>query len=290
MSDTEDRKVEIAPHAIALTIAGSDPSGGAGLQADLKAFQQNGVYGMSVVTLITVQNTSGVHRVEMLSTEIIAQQIDAVLSDIPPRSIKTGALGNADVIRCVAEGFHHMRQTVDPSDCLIVVDPVMVSKHGDTLIDNDAVAAYRDELLPIADLITPNRFEAERLLGRSIATNIEDFLAATTELQDLGPRSVLLKAGELDGSQLHVFTEPEQIVTLAVDHYATTHTHGAGCSLSAVIAARLALSPKENGDEVRIRDAVDFAIAAVNHAIHFAPKYGIGGKGPIESRMLHFGD
>ncbi|TWT96369.1 bifunctional hydroxymethylpyrimidine kinase/phosphomethylpyrimidine kinase [Neorhodopirellula pilleata] len=289
MAGSEDRKVEIAPHAIALTIAGSDPSGGAGLQADLKAFQQNGVYGMAVVTLLTVQNTLGVGKVEMLSPELIGEQIDAVLSDIPPRCIKTGALGNAAIIACVADKLHAMRERIDPSDCLIVVDPVMVSKHGDRLIDDDAVAAYHDELLPLADLITPNRFEAERLLQRGIGTKIDDLLAATQDLQDFGPTAVLLKAGAVDGQQMHVFTEPEQLVTLTVDRYSDAHTHGAGCSLSAVIAARLALSSPQDDQATRMREAIDFAIAAVNHAIHFAPKYGHG-CGPIESRLLHFGD
>lgn len=285
----DERKVEIAPHAIAMTIAGSDPSGGAGLQADLKAFHQNGVYGMSVVTLLTVQNTLGVGRVEMMSPDLVGEQFDAVVSDIPPRSIKTGALGNGEIIRCVADKLRTMRKTVEPADCLIVVDPVMVSKHGDSLVDDDAVDAYREELLPIADIATPNRFETERLLGRSIGQSVNDFLAATDDLLDLGPKTVLLKAGEFDGHQMHVFTEPDQLVTLTVDRFNTKHTHGAGCTLSAVLAARLALSSNKEDEPTRLREAVDFAIAAVNHAIQFAPKYG-NGNGPVESRMLHIGD
>lgn len=289
MTDSNDRKVEIAPHAIALTIAGSDPSGGAGLQADLKAFQQNGVYGMSAVTLITVQNTLGVGKVEVLTPELVGEQIDAVLSDIPPRAIKTGALGNAAVIACVAEKLRKLREQTGPDGCLFVVDPVMVSKHGDALVDDEAVSAYRDQLLPLADLLTPNRFETERLLGRDMGSTVEDLLAATQDLQDFGPTAVLVKAGEFDGQQMHVFTEPEQLVTLMVDRHPTTHTHGAGCSLSAVIAARLALSSPKDDESVRMREAVDFAIAAVNHAVHFAPKYG-NGCGPIEARLLHIGD
>lgn len=287
--EPDDRKVEIAPHAISLTIAGSDPSGGAGLQADLKAFHQNGVYGMSVVTLITVQNTLGVGRVEMMPPDLVGEQFDAVVSDIPPRSIKTGALGSGEIIRCVADKLRAMRKTIEPADCLIVVDPVMVSKHGTSLVDDDAADAFREELLPLADITTPNRFEAERLLGRSIGQSIDDFLAATDDLLDLGPSAVLLKAGEFDGNQMHVFTEPDQLVTLAVDRFDTKHTHGAGCTLSAVLAARLALSSPEDDESTRLREAVDFAIAAVNHAIQFAPKYG-NGNGPVESRLLHIGD
>lgn len=286
---SSEREVKIAPNAIALTIAGSDPSGGAGLQADLKAFHQNGVYGMSVVTLLTVQNTLGVGKVEMMPSELVGEQFDAVISDIPPRVIKTGALRNAEIICCVADRLRMMRQTVVPADCMIVVDPVMVSKHGDSLVDDDAAEAYREELLPLADVATPNRFEAERLLGRSIGNSVDDFLAATEDFLDFGPSSVLLKAGEFEGNQLHVFTEGERLVTLVVDRYETKHTHGAGCTLSAVIAARLALSSPEDDEATRMREAVDFAIAAVNHAIHFAPKYG-NGNGPVESRLLHFGD
>jgi len=285
MSNAEpnpNREIAIALDAIALTIAGSDPSGGAGLQADLKAFQQNGVYGMSVVTLITVQNTLGVGHVELLSPELIIQQYDAVVSDIPPRAIKTGALGNATIIAEIAS-------RLSMCDCPIVVDPVMVSKHGAALVDDAAVEAYRDEMLPVATLLTPNLYEAERLLGRKIGRQLDDLLRATQDLQELGPEQVLLKAGEFEGSQLHVLATAENIVTLAVERHETNQTHGAGCSLSAVIAARIALIPPEQELEARVRAAVDFAIPAINHAVRFAPGYGTG-SGPVESRVLHYGD
>ncbi|MBB3207562.1 hydroxymethylpyrimidine/phosphomethylpyrimidine kinase [Rhodopirellula rubra] len=282
MANEDDRRVTISPQAIALTIAGSDPSGGAGLQADLKAFQQNGVYGMSVVTLITVQNSLGVGRVEMLSPELVCEQYDAVVSDIPPRAIKTGALGTGAIIAEIAD-------RLDGCDCPIVVDPVMVSKHGAPLVDDAAVMAYRDTLLPRATLITPNRFEAERLLDRKIGGELDDLFDATKELQELGPEMVLLKAGEFDGSQLHVFLASDTIVTLTLERHPTDQTQGAGCSLAATIAARIALSSPEEAHEPRIRAAVDFGVAAVNHAIRFAPNYG-NGRGPIESRMLHIGD
>ncbi|EMI57930.1 bifunctional hydroxymethylpyrimidine kinase/phosphomethylpyrimidine kinase [Rhodopirellula sallentina] len=277
-----DREVTIAPHAIALTIAGSDPSGGAGLQADLKAFQQNGVYGMSVVTLITVQNTLGVGHVEMLTPELVCQQYDAVMSDIPPRAIKTGALGTGAIIAEIAA-------RLEECDTPVVVDPVMVSKHGAPLVDDAAVIAFRETLLHRATLITPNRFEAERLLDRKIDNDQNAYFDAAQELLELGPQMVLLKAGEFEGSQLHVFANGENIVTLTLERHNTDQTQGAGCSLAATIAARIALSSPDDPIIDRTRGAVDFAVAAVNHAIRFAPNYGIG-RGPIESRMLHIGD
>lgn len=282
MSPTTERAVKIAPQAIALTIAGSDPSGGAGLQADLKAFQQNGVYGMSVVTLITVQNTRGVDRVEMLAADLVNAQFDAVVNDIPPRAIKTGALGNASLIAEVAARLAGV-------DCPVVVDPVMISKHGVRLIDDAAIQAYREVLLPRATLLTPNRFEAERLLERELSNEIDDLLQATEDLRDLGPAMVLLKAGVIDGEQMHVFIDSSKILTIAVEHHATLQTHGAGCSLSATITAQLALTSPQEDIETSMRAAVEFGISAVNHAIQFAPDYGHGA-GPIESRLLHIGD
>lgn len=289
MSKAKDnREVRIAAQAIALTIAGSDPSGGAGLQADLKAFQQNGVYGMSVVTMITVQNTRGIDRVETLSPELVVQQLDCVVSDIAPSAIKTGALGNSSIVCEIAARLKGY-------DAPLVVDPVMVSKHGVALVDDATIDAYRDELLPLATLLTPNRWEAERLLGREIGSEMEDLLRATQLLQELGPEFVLVKAGEFDGEQMHVLATSDELLTFAVERHDTNQTHGAGCALSAVITARLALSSpskatRSNQDiTTRIRAAIDFAIPAVNHAIRFAPNYG-GGCGPIESRVLHFGD
>ncbi len=150
-----DHAFRFDPQATALTIAGSDPSGGAGLQADLKVFQQLGVYGMSVVTLLTVQNTQAVSRVEVMSTDLILQQLDAVMQDIPPKAIKIGALGNANVVQAVGERLAKLETP-------IVVDPVLVSKHGHPLASDDVVDAYRKFLFPIATVITPNRLEAAR--------------------------------------------------------------------------------------------------------------------------------
>ena len=276
--------VTITPKATALTIAGSDPSGGAGLQADLKAFQQNGVYGMSAVTLLTVQNTVGVTRVETMAADLVLQQIDAVLSDIPPRAIKTGALGNAEIIAAVAKRLTHYAVP-------LVVDPVLVSKHGNSLADDASVDAYRQSLIPIASIITPNRYEAERLLGRSLKdADREALFKAAFDLAKLGPRYVLLKAGRLGDQRCHIFVDGDQAKSFDVPDQPTEQTHGAGCALSATITARLALATSRNRNTAKqVESAIVFAIHAVHHAIALAPELGHS-CGPIESRVLHVGE
>lgn len=278
-SDTQT--IELAQDAVALTIAGSDPSGGAGLQADLKAFQQNGVYGMAVVTLLTVQNTVGVDRVEVMSMDLIAEQLESVLTDIPPLSIKTGALGSSEVISGIAK-------VLTDFDGDLIVDPVLVSKHGDRLAGDDAVVAYRDDLLPLATLITPNKHEAECLLDRTFS-DVDSVVQGAQDLQKLGPQYVLIKAGTIEGQRVHVYADPDQIVSIQVSEHDTDHTHGAGCYLSATIAARMALFDPSQEHAWRMRAAVDFGIKAVHKAISVAPGLGKG-RGPIESRILHLGD
>ncbi len=275
------RQITLSPGATALTIAGSDPSGGAGLQADLKAFQQNGVYGMSVVTLVTVQNTLGVSRAELLPIELIVDQIDAVMSDIRPLALKTGALANAEVIEAVAQRLNLYTGEV-------VIDPVLVSKHGDSLADESAVKAYQKQLFPLATLVTPNKLEAELLLGRQL-DDIDSLVKAAEDLHAMGPDFVLIKAGVVNGDRMHVYMDGKQVVTISVSDHPTEQTHGAGCSLSATITARLALANPEEPLADRVRSAVDFAIAAVHHAVGIAPGLGAG-RGPIESRILHIGD
>src|SRR5689334_15670964 len=176
---------------VALTIAGSDPSGGAGIQADLKTFHQFGVYGEAVVTLLTVQNTTRVSRVEPMDPDLVREQLNAVLEDIPPRAAKTGALGSAEVVRVIAEcaasfGFP------------LVVDPVMISKHGHALLAPDAIDAIRKELLPRASLITPNLPEAEALAGFAIRS-LDDLRRAACRIRQLGAGSVLVKGGHAEG-------------------------------------------------------------------------------------------
>ena len=278
-SETEgEYSVTIATNATALTIAGSDPSGGAGLQADLKTFQQVGCYGMAVVSLITVQNTQGVDRVESLPTDLVDQQLVAVLNDIPPRAIKTGALGSADMIRMVAS---RLRDVGSP----LVVDPVLVSKHGHRLADDESIEAYIDELMPLADVFTPNRFEAEAILNCEINT-LQDCAEAAAKLRSLGPQYVVLKAGEMERQRHHMIaSDSEEVTGLSMEPIDSDNTHGAGCVLSAAIAGHLAVHMEENLTADSVDAAVRFATAAVHHSIEFAPDLG-GGLGPIETRLI----
>ncbi len=224
-----------------LTVAGSDPSGGAGIQADLKTFAAFRVYGMAALTALTVQNTRGVRGFTAVEPAFVVAQVEAVLDDIPPAAVKTGMLANAGIVRALADLFARR-----PAPNL-VVDPVMVATSGDLLLEPDAVEAIRSLLLPLATLITPNRPEAETLLGRPIRTPDEAADAARA-LAALGSRAVLLKGGHakpgsegakprestdllFDGDRVHLLTLPW------VD---TIHTHGTGCTLSSAVAAGLA--------------------------------------------------
>lgn len=263
----------LQPQAVALTIAGSDPSGGAGLQADLKTFQQLGVYGMSVVTLITVQSTRGVQLVETLSPQLVLAQLDAVLADIPPRAIKTGALGNAQIVQAVG-------QRLSAVDCPVVVDPVLVSKHGHLLVTDDVVDACIRFLLPQAWLITPNRFEAERLTQSklddraSIARAIDDML-------EMGAQNVLLKLGGQGDAFEHWFgSQAAGITRLPTPLLETNHTHGSGCVLAAAVCAKLALG--ENDPLA----AVQFGMQCVAEALAVLSRLGSGTIHPIETRGI----
>lgn len=250
---------------VALTIAGSDPSGGAGIQADLKTFHQHGVYGQAVITLLTVQNTRTVSRVEVLDPALVAEQIRAVVDDIRPRAVKTGALGSADVIRAVAReaaGF----------DFPLVVDPVMISKHGARLIADEAKAALVRELLPGATLLTPNIPEAEELSGVSIR-DVSDMHRAAAALLDRGCRAVLVKGGHLQGSVVDIYADGREVVELPAARVNTKHTHGTGCTYSAAITARLA---QGHG----MLEAVRLAKAFIAAAISSNPGLG-GGCGPV---------
>ena len=281
-ADGASYEVELAVDSTALTIAGSDPSGGAGLQADLKAFQQLGVYGMSVVTLLTVQNTQGVSDVHVLDEDLVVQQLDAVLEDIPPLVIKTGAIGDASLIKVIADRLRDYSGE-------LVVDPVLVSKHGHSLADASAVDAYREYLFPVATLVTPNRYEASALLERDgDFRDADEFAEAAEQLRMMGPVFALLKAGQVDGERLHFLASEKQVTSIACEDHATRHTHGAGCSLSATIAARLAITDPIQPLGERMTSAIQFGISAVSQAISIAPALGHG-SGPIESRILHLG-
>jgi len=251
--------------SIALTIAGSDPSGGAGLQADLKTFHQHGVYGMAVVSLLTVQSTRGVTRVEPLAPDLLAQQLDHLLDDLTPGAAKTGALGNAALVEVVAS-----RAKAFPFP--LVVDPVMISKHGHPLLDAAAVEALRAALLPRTFLLTPNTHEAAALTGRPVET-LAQARDAARALAQLGPRHVLVKGGHLEGAATDVLLSEGVLHELHAERVETTHTHGTGCTLSAAITARLSQGRS-------LLEAVSGAKRWLTRAISTAP--GIGsGVGPL---------
>ena len=248
---------------VALTIAGSDPSGGAGIQADLKTFHQFRVYGEAVLTLITVQNTQSVTRVELLDPKLVRQQIDAVLNDIPPHAAKTGALGSAAIIAAVAEAI---------GDTPLVVDPVMISKHGAPLISPDAVDALLRTLFPKALLITPNLHEAAALTGQPVETE-EQMVTAARRLLDFGPTAVLVKGGHLAGQASDVLVTKETLDWFTAPRIDTPHTHGTGCTYSAAITALLASGSP-------LREAVQKAKTFITEAIQSNPGLGKG-HGPV---------
>jgi len=250
---------------VALTIAGSDPSGGAGIQADLKTFHQFGVYGAAAITLITVQNTRNVARVEPLAADLVIQQIEAVVSDLSPAAAKTGALADAAVVEAVAA-------LAASFSFPLVVDPVMVSKHGARLLTPQAEDALKRELLPKAALVTPNIAEAEALTGSYIQTE-SDMQDAARRLLDIGCRAVLIKGGHLAGEPVDILCTAEKITRFAGARVQTTHTHGTGCTYSAAITAGLALGKS-------LEDAVSSAKRFIQRAIETAPGLGHG-YGPV---------
>lgn len=249
----------------ALTIAGSDPSGGAGVQADLKTFHQFRVYGEAVITLVTVQNTTRVSRIEVLPADLVREQIAAVLEDIPPAAAKTGALGSADVVRAVAAAA---RDFSFP----LVVDPVTVSKHGLPLLPPEALAAVRDNLLPRAALLTPNLPEAEALGGFAIRT-LQDARRAARAIADLGPRAVLVKGGHFENDATDILWDGASLREFRAARIATRHTHGTGCTYSAAITAGLAVG-------LSLGDAVARAKQFIDQAIRTNPGLGHG-CGPV---------
>ena len=248
---------------VAMTIAGSDPSGGAGLQADLKTFHQHGVYGTSVVTLLTVQNTRQVESVEVLRPEFVVSQLNAVLDDIPPTAAKTGALGNAAVIEAIAE---RAERFVFP----LVVDPVMVSKHGAPLLDDKAVQVLRRKLLPHAFLITPNVPEAARLAEMEV-TDLLTMEKAAAVISRLGATNVLVKGGHLKGDSVDVLWSAGENHSLPAKRVDTTHTHGTGCVFSAAITARLA---KGENLVTAVKAAKQFITAAIQNSPGLGQGFG----------------
>jgi len=251
----------------ALTIAGSDSGGGAGIQADLKTFAALGVYGMTAVTAVTVQNTLGVTGYEELSPATVADQIRAVATDIGVDAAKTGMLASVDIVTAVAEA---VEECGIPN---LVIDPVFMSKHGHALLAEDAVEALAVRLLPLAALVTPNLPEAAGLVGFAVETP-EDMRRAAEAILALGPRAVLVKGGHLAGPADDLFAEGERFEWIRGERLDTAHTHGTGCVLSSAIAGYLALG-SDLSDAVRAGKA--FVTEAIRHALAIG-----GGIGPVD--------
>ena len=254
---------------IAMTIAGSDSGGGAGIQADLRTFAFHLVHGTSVLTCVTAQNTQGVTRVDALSVESVTAQFETVMIDMRIGAIKTGMLLNQEIIKTVAKklvafGFGN-----------VVVDPVMVSRTGAQLIDDDAVKTMGEMLIPLAAIATPNRYEAQILAGMEIHT-LEDMQAAAQRIYKLGARSVLVKGGGMTGDlkAVDVWFDGDRLEVLRTEVIETIHTHGTGCTLSAAIAANLALGKSRFQ---AVMDAKNYVTEALKYALAIGKGQGLVG-------------
>ncbi|CEG93489.1 Phosphomethylpyrimidine kinase/ hydroxymethylpyrimidine phosphokinase [Propionibacterium freudenreichii] len=258
---------------VALTIAGSDSSGGAGIQADLKSFSALGAYGMSVIVALTAQNTTGVTGVLATPPEFVTAQLDAVTSDIRLDAVKVGMLASAELATTVRDGLAALRATTP--DLPIVVDPVMVATSGAHLLPDDAVEALRG-VLRHASLITPNLPEAAVLLDEPQANSVDEMIGQATRLLELGPERVLVKGGHGHGAEsVDVLASADDVQVLHAPRIDTVNTHGTGCSLSSAIAA---LRPQRDSWDAAVRDAKDWLSGAIAHAD--ALDIGAGG-GPV---------
>ncbi len=257
---------------VALTIAGSDSGGGAGIQADLKAFAANRVFGTSAITAVTAQNTVGVDGIHLVPANFVDAQITSVLRDLPVAAVKTGMLATAEIVEVVA------RRAIAGDLPNLVVDPVMVASSGDRLLDVDAEAAYLELLLPHAIVATPNLREASLLVHRELR-DLPDMVEAARELGATGTHYVLVKGGHLPGEAVDVLFDGDTTIELRSARIDSVNVHGTGCSTAATIAARLA-----HGDAVF--DAVQTAKRYITAAIAGAADWRLGaGHGPID----HFG-
>ena len=251
---------------VAMTIAGSDSGGGAGIQADLKAFSALGVYGASTLTAITAQNTVAVTAVHELPVELIAAQIEAVVSDIGVDAVKTGMLSSSAIVQVVAEEIQ--RHGLEA----VVVDPVMVAKSGDPLLQETAVASVRTALVPLATLVTPNLPEAETLTGLTISGD-EDMREAARHIIGMGARAVVVKGGHREGPATDLFYDGQGFTEFSSERFDTVNTHGTGCTFASAAAAGLAQGKS-------VLDAVAQAKEYVTEAIRHA--YPLGqGHGPV---------
>ena len=253
--------------ATALTIAGSDPSGGAGIQADLKTFSTLKVYGMSVIAALTAQNTVGVVNSLDVPAAFVAEQLDAVLSDIRPMAVKTGMLGQADVVDVVSS---RLRKYAVGN---LVVDPVVYSTSGSALLKDGALDVLRRQLLPLALVVTPNLVEAQLLTGRAIQT-VGDMEEAALDIHGLGAKHVLIKGGHLEGAPTDVFFDGDQFERLERDRINTADTHGTGCVLAAALTAYLA-----RGESVKsaVHLSKDFVTTAIRNSLRVG-----SGRGPCD--------
>ena len=254
----------------ALSIAGSDPSGGAGIQADLKVFSAHNVYGMAAITALTAQNTTGVSAIHTPSAEFVAEQIKMVFSDVRVDAVKIGMIANAEIAIAVGKTL------TDVGAKHIVLDPVMIAKGGASLLAGDAMDAMRHTLVPLADILTPNLPEAASLLGVAEATSREEMQHQATALQRLGARSIYLKGGHFVSDESpDLMTTPEAETWLESKRINTKNTHGTGCSLSAALAANLASGASDISAAKAAKHYITNAIAA-------ADRLQVGqGHGPI---------
>ena len=255
---------------IALTIAGSDSGGGAGIQADLKTFSALGVYGASVITALTAQNTRGVSAIHDVPADFVTAQIDAVFSDLDVDAVKIGMVSQRAAIAAIAAGLERWRPRA------VVLDPVMIAASGDRLLAPDAIDVLKRVLIPHALVLTPNLPEAAALLDAPIAATERDMRAQGERLLALGPRAVLVKGGHADGAEsVDLLIEPAAFTRLAADRIATENTHGTGCTLSSAIAAGLAKG-------LALAEAVRAAKTYVTDALAAANRIKIGsGHGPV---------
>ena len=251
---------------IALTVAGSDSGGGAGIQADLKTFHAFGVFGTSVVTAVTAQNTLGVDAVHSVPLDVVRAQFGALLADLPPAALKTGMLATAELVSTVAGCIRAAGLSA------YVFDPVMVSTSGHRLLDPEAEATLSADLLPLAALVTPNLHEARTLTGRTVET-LDDMSRAARDLVERGAGAALLKGGHLDGDAVDLFWDGRRELVWRKPRLDTRHTHGTGCTLSAAITAGLARGTP-------LAEATERAVKWVAHAIGTAPGLG-SGHGPV---------
>ncbi len=271
----------VAPRMpVALTIAGSDSSAGAGIQADLKTFAAFGVYGASVITALTAQNTVGVQGVSVVDADFVLRQLDSVFADLHVVAAKTGMLATASIVAAVGDRLTAV------ADLQLVVDPVMVATSGDQLLSDDAIDTYLAKLLPRACLVTPNLPEAARLLRCPEALTLAAAVAQAKSLLALGCRAVLLKGGHGAGPEIvDVFCTAEGVEIFAHPRIATRNTHGTGCTLSAAVTAALV-------EGASLRDAVATAVDYVFKALEAARHHRLGaGHGPVDHQFaLHRGN